>query len=423
MIGSNTARRKIAIPGATATTFLLFIGLGLTACSGSSTSSSGSPSETVSQKDCIKSGDFDSNKDYFPDKSTFTDAKGLDVSYHKSYKVVTLKNPSNVSTKPQTYVLVQCGAPAPKLTGDLAGAEKITIPTSRVALGSTTEPLKFEMLGQTDAIAGTVQTAMINDPKLSSRVQSGAIKDFGLGNGTTDINTEKLVALKPDLFIISGHDDPAKYAKVQEMGIPVVAETDFLENSPLGRAEWIKYDALYTDSEGTANKQYATISSKYHQEAQRAKAVTTRPSVFSSFQMKGTWYVKPDENYSTQLIRDAGGSYVFSSVHGVADKQMDTEQILTKASSADFWLDGYIYSPPQTLSEIRSTDPRLASFKSVKTGNVWDATKAVGKGGGNDYWQLGVVRPDLVLGDLTAILQPQLDPHHDFTFYQKMPAK
>lgn len=418
----NTHRRGIFRSGATATVLVLSASLGLAGCGGSAADSTSSPGASP-QKGCITSGSFDANKDYFPYKAQFSDAKGVTVSYHKSYKVVTLKNPSNTATKPQMYVLVQCGAPSPTLTGSLTGAEKITIPTTRVALGSTTEPLKFKMLGQTSSIVGAVQTAMLNDQTLSAKVKAGAIKDFGATSGTTEVNTEKLVALKPDLFIISGHDDPSKYAKVQEMGIPVVAESDFLETTALGRAEWLKYDALFTDTEKTANELYRGIASRYHATARKAAAVTTRPSVFSSFEMKGTWYVKPNGNYSTQLIRDAGGSYVFSSVTGVADKQMDTEQVLTKAATADFWLDGYVYSEPTTLSAISSQDSKLATFASVRKGNLWDATKAVGKGGGNDYWQQGVVRPDLVLGDLTAILHPELDPHHTFTFYEKMPAK
>ena len=136
------------------------------------------------------------------------------------------------------------------------------------------------------------------------------------GDGTTEVNTEKLTALRPDLFIISGHDDPGKFAKVKEMGTPVVAEPDFLENTPLGRAEWIKYDALFVNTEKVANEKYDEIAKKYHETTQLTAKVKTRPSVLYGSQFKGVWYIKSNENYSIQFLRDAGGEYVFGHPRG-----------------------------------------------------------------------------------------------------------
>lgn len=411
-------------------TLLVAPSLALAGCSGSENKTTSGDKPTTSSSantgssmpGCIK--DFDSSKDYFPDKATFSDARGLTVSYHKSYKVVTVKTPSNTSKKETTYVLVQCGAPQPKLDGDLAQAQKITIPTTRVALGSTTEPMKFQMMNKLDSVVGMTSVDKVGDPKTRQALRDHKVADFGVGDGTTEVNTEKLAALRPDLFIISGHDDPTKFAKVKEMGTPVVAEPDFLENTPLGRAEWIKYDALFVNAEKAANAKYDDIAKRYHETTKLTANVTTRPSVLYGYQFKGVWYIKSNENYSIQFLRDAGGEYVFKDVHGVTSSKLDTETILKKAHDADFWIDGQINeSQKASIPTIVKDDPRMKALKPVRNGNVWNGVLRDDPKHGNDYWQTGVVRPDLVLADLSAILHPELSPNHTFTFYKKAPAK
>ena len=368
----------------------------LTGCSHSeqSGSSANTSSSGSSRQGCIK--DFDPSKDYFGDKATFGDARDITVSYHKSYKVVTLKHPSNTATKPVQYVLVQCGAPDPHLDGELAKAQRITIPTTKVALGSTTLPMKFQMLGKLDSVAGMVNVDRVGNPDTRQALKDHKVASFAAGDNTSKID------------------------KIKEMGIPVVAEPNFLESTPLGRAEWIKYDSLFVNAEKTANQKYDEIAEKYHATAKRTAKVKTRPTVLHGSQYKGVWYIKPNENYAIQFLRDAGGEYVFKDLHGVASRKLDTEAVIKQAHDADFWIDG---PEKSSIPQILKADPRLKSLKALDNGNVWDATLRADPKHGNDYWQTGVVRPDLVLANLTAILHPELDRDHQFHFYRKATAK
>ncbi|EFS77454.1 ABC transporter substrate-binding protein [Cutibacterium acnes] len=368
----------------------------LTGCSHSeqSGSSANTSSSGSSRQGCIK--DFDPSKDYFGDKATFGDARDITVSYHKSYKIVTLKHPSNTATKPVQYVLVQCGAPDPHLDGELAKAQRITIPTTKVALGSTTLPMKFQMLGKLDSVAGMVNVDRVGNPDTRQALKDHKVASFAAGDNATEID------------------------KIKEIGIPVVAEPNFLESTPLGRAEWIKYDSLFVNAEKTANQKYDEIAEKYHATAKRTAKVKTRPTVLHGSQYKGVWYIKPNENYAIQFLRDAGGEYVFKDLHGVASRKLDTEAVIKQAHDADFWIDG---PEKSSIPQILKADPRLKSLKALDNGNVWDATLRADPKHGNDYWQTGVVRPDLVLADLTAILHPELDRDHQFHFYRKATAK
>lgn len=336
---------------------------------------------------------------------------------------MTLKHPSNTATKPVQYVLVQCGAPDPHLDGELAKAQRITIPTTKVALGSTTLPMKFQMLGKLDSVAGMVNVDRVGNPDTRQALKDHKVASFAAGDNATEINTEKLAALRPDLFIfnlVSGSDNTSKIDKIKEMGIPVVAEPNFLESTPLGRAEWIKYDSLFVNAEKTANQKYDEIAEKYHATAKRTAKVKTRPTVLHGSQYKGVWYIKPNENYAIQFLRDAGGEYVFKDLHGVASRKLDTEAVIKQAHDADFWIDG---PEKSSIPQILKADPRLKSLKALDNGNMWDATPRADPKHGNDYWQTGVVRPDLVLANLTAILHPELDRDHQFHFYRKATAK
>ena len=177
---------------------------------------------------------------------------------------------------------------------------------------------------------------------------------------------------------------------------------------------------MFVNAEKTANQKYDEIAEKYHATAKRTAKVKTRPTVLHGSQYKGVWYIKPNENYAIQFLRDAGGEYVFKDLHGVASRKLDTEAVIKQAHDADFWIDG---PEKSSIPQILKADPRLKSLKALDNGNVWDATLRADPKHGNDYWQTGVVRPDLVLADLTAILHPELDRDHQFHFYRKATAK
>lgn len=393
-------------------------------CSASDSGTAGASDSAAAdgQSQCIPDGEFDAERDYFPEKATFEYATGVTVEYHNSYKVITIEHPSDEATEPLNYVLVQCGAPAPELDAELADAQQIQIPISRAAVGSSTTPLKFTMLDSLDAIVGTVGADKIWDESFQERYAAGEITDFSVGDGTTEVNTEKLVSLDPDLYIVSGHYDPSKFSKIQEVGIPTIAEPDYLETTPLGRTEYLKYIALFLDKEQSATDQFGEIVDRYNDLKETAAEVTERPTVLSGYQMKGTWYLKSSENYGIEFLRDAGADYVFSDLTGTASAKLDTEQVVAQASDAQFWLDGGINGAFSTVSEAVAVDSRVSALKAVQDENLWDATKQTNDDKGNNYWQAGLMAPDQVLGDLIAIFHPELEPDHEFVFYQKVPA-
>lgn len=373
--------------------------------------SSDKPSDTSAsdKPGCIS--DFDPSADYFPDKSAVQDATNFTISYHNSYQVLTVNQPYP-NGSPQSYVLVRCGVPAPTLTGDLAHAPQITVPVSTLYSASTTHLGMIDELGQTDVVSGLANTANAVNPQIRRRIDAGKIADYAPGQ---QINVESVIAGHPDVLVTQGTDDPS-YAKLRDAGINVVADAEWLEATPLGRAEWVKVFAALTGTEKKAGETYRRLRDDYRNVA--AKTAGVRPAeVLPGTMYQGTWSVPAGGDYAGRLIVDAGGDYPWSRDPNTGSLQLSFESVYAKAGHAPVWL---VSTDWRTLDDALAADNRYGELTAVRDGQVWSATKAIGPGGGNDYWERGVARPDLVLADLVAILHPELTPNHRFEFYRQV---
>ncbi|MDO5066650.1 MAG: ABC transporter substrate-binding protein [Propionibacteriaceae bacterium] len=374
-----------------------------------------SPSAAMGADGCLTS--YDPAADYFPDKVTFSHAGGITVEYHGSYKKVTVTEPV-AGADPETYVLVQCGA-TPELSADLADAQRVNIPVKRAVTSSTTQIPAFELLGVTDALAGVGTPQLVSSETVSKRIADGAV--VGISDASGVLNIETIAAAEPDVFISSGTPDPA-HDKLRELKIPVLGNSEWLESSPLGRAEWLKFTALLTNTEAKANEVFTTIESDY--EAVRAKVadVTERPSVFTGAPYEGEWYKAGGRSYAAQLLADAGMTYVFADDEANGSQPVAIEVMLEAAADADLWVNADYTGLWADSSAIEAVDPRLMELKAAKQGQVHNPVLRINEAGGNDYWEQGVVRPDLVLRDLAKIAHPELFADVEFVFYSQLPV-
>jgi iron complex transport system substrate-binding protein len=370
---------------------------------------SGAPAARVheARAGCIT--DFDPAADYFPVKSTLTEATNFAISYHGSYQVLTVQRPY-LGGKPVSYVLVRCGAPAPALTGELAQAPQITVPVRSLYSGSTTHLAMITELGQAGVVTGVASPAAVADPQIRERIAAGEIVGYAPGG---QINIESVIGAGPDLVVTEGVDDPG-HPKLRDAGIPVVADAEWLESTPLGRAEWIKVFAALTGTEQQAGQIYASIRGSYQDLARRA-ASAQPVDVLVGTLYSGTWSMPTGDSYSGRLVADAGGVYPWLSSTGSESRQLNFESVYAQAGTAPLWL---VTDNWQTVDDAVARDSRYGELSAVRTGQVWSATKAVTPEGGNLYWERGTARPDLLLGDLVAIVHPELAGEHEFEFYR-----
>jgi len=360
-------------------------------------------------KGCIT--DFDPAADYYPVKSQIDYATNFTVEYDKSYQVLTVLQPTQGGSA-ESYVLVKCGAPTPDLTGDLAGATMVSTPVTSLYSGSTTHLPNLVALDQLDILTGVASKSLISEKEVLDRVAEPGVVEYAAAGS---VDAEAVVAGKPDVLITAGTDDPA-YAVISAAGVPVLANAEWLENDPLGRAEWIKYFAALTGTEAQAAEAFDAVEQSYT--ALADKVASADPvQVVPGQPYQGTWYVPGGQSFNSRLIADAGGTTAWAGDPSTGSVSTDLESVLAKAGKAPAWLASTTWT---TKAEALAEEPRFAEFAAFQSGNMWNAAKDVTAEGGNNYYELGVARPDLVLGDLVAILHPDLMPGHDFAFYLQL---
>ena len=371
-----------------------------------------SPPEQNLHEGCVDG--FDSTFDYFPQKLTVEYASGFDVEYHGNYKVITVTNPWQGAQESFRYVLVQCGTPAPQ---DVDGTV-IEVPVGNIIAMSTTYLPTLEDLGLIDRLIGLDSYMWTTNPAVRERIADGDIAEIG---GGAAVNVELTLDLDPALVMTygTGFADFDTHPVLLEAGIPVALNGDFIEQNPLGRAEWMKFIALFFNREADAAAQFDVIAAEYQAVAELTATLAERPSVLLGSVYNGTWYVAGGESYMAKMLFDAGAAYLWSGEGDVGALPLDFEAVYAIAAEVDIWLNpdnSFWFS----VEDVLESDPRYGDFAPLKRGQLFNNNAKVNENGGNAYYEEGAAHPERVLKDLVKILHPHLLPEHELSFYRQV---
>lgn len=247
------------------------------------------------------------------------------------------------------------------------------------------------------------------------RARRDSIGDVGYeGN----INYELLLSLDPDLVLLFGvNGASAMESKLKELGIPFMYVGDYLEESPLGKAEWLVALSEVVGKRAKGEKVFADIPIRYNALKQKVSgAVLDAPSVMLNTPYGDSWFMPSTENYAVRLITDAGGDYIYKKNTGNSSTPIDLEEAYLLASEADMWLN---VGMANTLDELKAACPKFADTRCVRNGYVYNNNARTNAAGGNDYYESAVVNPDLLLRDLVKIFHPEL-VEEDFVYYKQL---
>ncbi|MBV6624716.1 MAG: ABC transporter substrate-binding protein [Rivularia sp. (in: Bacteria)] len=363
----------------------------------------------TSDETCVQN--YNPNQDYFPEKATVKYARGFSVEYQNNYKIVTVKNPWQDAKTSFKYVLVECGTPAPE---GFKETEIITVPVNTVASLSTTHLPHLAKLKVVDKLVGISNLKIVNTPEVVEKIKAGKVVELG-----NNVNVERLLELNPNLVTTYGTGNPQtdSHPKLLEAGLKVVINAEYMENTPLGRAEWLKFTSTFFNQEDIAEKEFNQIVSKYQKIAAKTKSIGKRPKVFTGFNFKGTWYIPGCKSYAAKYLADAGAELVCSE-DSSGSKPSSFEDVFERAATADYWLN--VSQSWQSLKDVITADSRYGDFQAVKKNNVFNNNARLNENGGNDYWEGGISNPDVILADLIKIFHPELLPNHQLFFYQKL---
>ncbi|MEO7776271.1 MAG: ABC transporter substrate-binding protein [Fibrobacteria bacterium] len=341
-------------------------------------------------------------------------ADGFSLGWRGDTTVLVVRNPWQGSKAEFTYLLAP-GTSAPGKS-DRRNTVLIRLPAARVVTLTTTNLRQLESLHALDALVGVGGGRYVCSPEIRARLRSGRIRDVG---EDVRLDLETVMALRPDLIFtfVVGNSSDGGLAKLAETGIPAVIEASYMEESPLGRAEWIKFTAAFLGKSAEADSVFAEVDSAYRALADLARKAAHKPTVMVGAPFGGVWWMAGGRTYVARLLADAGGDYLWGADTTRGSLNLDMEAVLGRASGADFWLNAGAW---KDLGDARAKDPRNALFKSWRSGRVYANDAGRCEGGGQDFFETGAARPDWILADLISILHPELLPGHKLHWYRRL---
>ena len=291
----------------------------------------------------------------------------------------------------------------------------VPIPVERIIVTSTTHVPALEALGVESRLIGFPETRYVSSQATRNRIETGEISDLG---SNELLNTEIAIALEPELVVGFGIDNQNKaYKALESVGIPVVYNGDWTEETPLGKAEWIKFFGPFFGKENEADSIFRRIEQNYDQAKKLAQTAAERPFVLSGALYKDVWYLPGGGSWAAKFIKDANAEYLWKDNQDRGSLSLSLEAVLAKGQEADVWI-----SPSQFVSyaEMEEANNHYLSFKPFSEKKVFTFARTKGKGGGLLYYEQAPGRPDIVLKDLIHVFHPDLLPDYEPYFFKPL---
>ena len=291
----------------------------------------------------------------------------------------------------------------------------IQIPLEKIVVTSTTHIPMLDLLNAETNLVGFPNTDFISSEKTRKLIDQNLVKELG---HPENINTETLLDLQPNAVIgFSLTSNNKMFKTIESLGIPVLLNGDWLEETPLGRAEWIKFFGVLFNKDKMADSIFNSIEKNYLEAKQIAKKATTKPTIVSGGLYKDVWYLPAGESFEATYLNDANTNYLWSNSKGKASLALNIENVFLKGKDADIWISPSFH---ESLNNIKEANAIYSKFKAFQNGNVYSYMKTKGAKNGIIYFELSPTRPDLVLKDIIKISHPELLPNYNFTFYEKL---
>jgi iron complex transport system substrate-binding protein len=341
-------------------------------------------------------------------------ARGFKIEIFSNYKKLTVLSPwQNSQGISFEYYLVPQNKEIPD---ELTGKEIIRTPVKKVICLSTSHVGFLSVLNVTNSIKGISGPGFVLDTTVQKAINNKSIIDVGYDTG---LNYEIILGLTPDLIMAYsiGGEITGTINKLKDLNLNVVLIGEYLEESPLAKAEWIKFVGALYNKEKEAFEYFGWIENNYNAAKKNVSKVKFRPLVLTGLPFKDAWWMAGGKSNLARLIADAGGEYLWKDNQSKDAFVVSIEDVIMRAAKAEYWINcGNVNS----ISELLATDSRFNAFPQVTKKTIYNNNLVVSKGGGNDYWERGVVRPDLILSDLVKIFHPEIEGGQTFNFYKKI---
>jgi len=363
---------------------------------------------------CISTTNRSSSKTEGSLFDTIKYAKGFTINNIGKIKVLSVFNPWE-GAKGVVYKYVLCPK-TEQIPDSLKKYPVFYTPVKRIICLSTTHVALLSFIDRIKTIVGVAGPQYVSNKEAQSLITQEKILDVGYDQA---LNYEVIVSLKPDLVLAYGiqSETASQYKKLEELGVKVVLNGEYLESSSLGKLEWVKFLAAFYEVSNEANTEFTKVEHKYKALLTMCDSIKEKPSILCGLPWKGVWYVPGGDSYAAQMIRDAGANYLWNEPKQKESIPLNFEKVIERANSADIWINT---GSSNALKDILAEDSRLGSIRAFKHKSVYNNNALTNSTGGNDFWESGIIHPDVILEDLIKICHPELLPEHSLVYYKKI---
>jgi len=358
---------------------------------------------------CSKKQDNKKIKNNITPKSSIQFAKGFDILHYKNYKKIIIKYKNQNKYE---YLLIDKNKPIPK---NIHYNFIIRTPIKKIVVTSTTHIPMLEELSEEKSLVGFPGLQLISSKKTRKLIASKKIVELG---NVQNINTENLLALHPNVVVSFSINNTSKLNKtIQNAGIPIIVNGDWLEKTPLGRAEWIKLFAALYNKDSLANSIFNHIKFAYDSIKKIAQSVKIKPTVFSGALFQDSWIMPGGKSFFAKYLSDANSNYLWSANTNTGSILLSFENVFEKAQHAQFWIAPSYYT---SYSQLLEENIHYQKFDAFRKQQIYTFALKKGDTGGIQFYEKATMQPQVVLKDLIKIVHPNLFPKYKLVFFDKL---
>ncbi len=315
----------------------------------------------------------------------------------KGATLVDVTNPWDTSALLASYLLLS-GSTMPDSIPPRDRLMTLSVPLSRTAVFSAIHAGAIDELRENERVAAVADAEYFKG-RFARMIADGTITDLG---SSLSPSIEKVTLVKPDAFILYPMQN-AGHGAIENVGIPIIEMADYMETTPLGRAEWIRLIGLLYGRQTEADSIFATVESKYNALATTASQLEKKPKVLTEMLTSGYWFVPGGNSYMARLITDAGGDYPWAGDKSTGSLQLDFSAVYARAADADIWLIK-TYGSDLTLAGLREVYPLNSQIKAFKGGGIYSADTQKVK-----LYEEFPFHPELLLEEYSKIFSGRTD--------------
>ena len=331
----------------------------------------------------------------------------IDSSEH--YILVRVQNPWDTARILHTYVLV---GRETELPVGLPEGTLVRTPVEKALVYSSVHCGLLSELGAIDRSGGICDLQYIEIPEIQNRCASGRMVDAG---NSMNPDIEKIIDFHPDAILLSPFENSGGYGRIEKLGIPVIECADYMETSPLGRSEWMRFFGLLFGKRRQADSLFTAVRADYLQLCDLVKSVNQRPTVISELKSGSAWYVPGGKSTTGRLYQDAGATYMWAEDEHSGSIPLSFETVFDRGQDADFWLFKYNRQQDKTLTELKSDYASYAGFRAFQTGQVYGCNS-----GQVPFYTETPFHPERLLEDLIRIFHPGVLPAGECRYFKRL---